>query len=58
MPLIQVKYATPKDANQNLAGAIAAKASALAAEYLHKDPQVTAVIAERVPAENWFCAGR
>jgi 4-oxalocrotonate tautomerase len=56
MPLIQVKYATPKGAEQNLA--IAAKASALAAEHLHKDPQVTAVIAERVPAENWFCAGR
>src|SRR5215469_14160700 len=58
MPLIQVKYATSKGADQALAGAIAAKASALAAAYLHKDPQVTAVIAERVPAENWFCAGQ
>jgi 4-oxalocrotonate tautomerase len=55
MPLIQVKYGSPQKADRN---AIAAKASALAAEFLHKDPKVTAVIVEQVPAEDWFCGGR
>jgi 4-oxalocrotonate tautomerase len=59
MPLIQVKYASPQhDKSGDLAAAIAAKASALAAEHLGKDPKVTAVIVENVPAENWFAAGR
>jgi 4-oxalocrotonate tautomerase len=57
MPLIQVKYATPKH-DKDLTATIAAKASALAAEHLGKDPKVTAVIVENVPAENWFAAGR
>ena len=57
MPLIQVKYASPQH-DEDLAAAIAAKASALAAEHLGKDPKVTAVIVENVPAENWFAAGR
>jgi len=56
MPLIQLKYAASN--GQNLTATLAAKASALAAEFLHKDPAVTAVIVEEVPADRWFCAGR
>lgn len=60
MPLIQVKYAAQTDGEpgNHLAATVASKASALAAEFLHKDPQVTAVIAEEVPPDRWFCAGR
>jgi 4-oxalocrotonate tautomerase len=61
MPLIQVKYATPRADHakrQELSAGIAAKASALAAQVLHKDPKVTAVVVENVPADQWFCGGR
>jgi 4-oxalocrotonate tautomerase len=60
MPLIQAKYATqPGNAGRkDLPMVIAAKATALAAEFLRKEPAVTAVIAEEIPADRWFCAGR
>jgi len=58
MPLIQVKYAAPQRQDKNLAVAIAAKATALAADVLHKDRKVTAVIVDEVAPERWFCAGR
>jgi len=62
MPLIQLKFATPQhnsDARSKaLVPTLAAQASALAAEFLRKDPKVTAVIVEEVKAESWFCAGR
>ena len=58
MPLIQVKYAAAQSPDKNLAAAIAAKATALAAGVLHKDPKVTAVIVEEVAPERWFCGGR
>jgi len=40
-----------------LAAEIAATATRLSAEILHKDPKVTAVIAEEVPGERRFCGG-
>lgn len=57
MPIIQVKYSTSKS-GQDLPARIAAAASRLAAEDLRKDPQVTAVTVEPVPADGWFCGGR
>lgn len=56
MPIIQVKYSTPK-AEAGLVQAIAAAASRLSAQHLRKDPAVTAVTVEPVPAENWFAGG-
>lgn len=57
MPIIQVKYSTPKP-RPGLVGEIAATASRLSAEHLRKDPKVTAVTVEAVAAEAWFCGGR
>lgn len=54
MPIIQVKYSTPKS---SLVPQIAAAASRLAAQHLRKNPQVTAVTVEAVAAENWFAGG-
>ena len=56
MPIIQVKYSTPKVA-AGLVKEIAAAASRLSAQYLRKDPAVTAVTVEPVPAETWFAGG-
>lgn len=56
MPIIQVKYSTP-NAKPGLAPQIAAAASRLSAQHLRKDPDVTAVTVEAVPAENWFAGG-
>jgi 4-oxalocrotonate tautomerase len=57
MPIITVKYATPRPAAGQKA-AIAAAASELAANVLHKDPKVTAVVVEAVDPADWFCGGR
>jgi 4-oxalocrotonate tautomerase len=57
MPMIQVKYSTPQR-REGLEAAVAAKASALSAQFLGKDPAVTAVTVEDVPAHRWFCGGR
>lgn len=36
---------------------MAATATQLGAEILRKDPKVTAVAVDEVPARNWFCGG-
>jgi 4-oxalocrotonate tautomerase len=56
MPLVQVKDTTARS-RPGLAAEIAATATRLSAEILHKDPKVTAVIAEEVPGERRFCGG-
>lgn len=56
MPIIQVKYSTPKQAS-GLVNEIAAAASRLAAQQLRKNPEVTAVTVESIAAENWFAGG-
>jgi len=57
MPIITVKYATPRPAAGQKA-AIAAAASDLAARVLHKDPKVTAVVVESIDSADWYCGGR
>jgi 4-oxalocrotonate tautomerase len=57
MPIIQVKYSTPQK-TPGLEAKIAAKAAALSAEILGKDPAVTAVVVDQVPGDRWFCGGR
>jgi len=56
MPIIQVKYSTPRP-RAGLVAEIAAAANRLSTEQLHKDPKATAVTVEPVPAEAWFCGG-
>lgn len=56
MPIIQVKYSTPAE-RPGLVADIAAAASRLSAQHLRKDPAVTAVTVESVPAGNWFAGG-
>lgn len=56
MPMIQIKFAAPAVTEPE--AAIAARAAALAATHLGKDPSVTAVLVERADPANWFCAGR
>jgi 4-oxalocrotonate tautomerase len=56
MPIIQVKYSTP-NAKSGLVPQIAAAASRLAAQFLRKNPDLTAVTVEAVPAETWFAGG-
>jgi 4-oxalocrotonate tautomerase len=56
MPMITVRYVTPKDAPE-MPGKIAALASHLAAEQLKKDPKVTAVLVEGADPKGWFVAG-
>ena len=55
MPMIQIRYATPTGSDQT--AAIVAEASRLSAEYLGKDPMVTAVLAEPADPTRWFCGG-
>jgi 4-oxalocrotonate tautomerase len=57
MPLIQIKYSTPKS-RPGLVKDIATTANRLSSEFLRKDPSVTAVVAEEIPAERWFCGNR
>lgn len=57
MPIIQVKYSTPKEKTAGLVNEIAAAASRLSAQHLRKDPAVTAVTVEPVPGTNWFAGG-
>lgn len=56
MPLITVRYATSKT-SPSLKADVAALASSLAAEILHKDPKVTAVIVDSADPANWFAGG-
>ncbi len=56
MPIIQVKYSTPKQAS-GLVKQIAAAASRLSAQHLRKNPEVTAVTVEAIAADSWFAGG-
>jgi 4-oxalocrotonate tautomerase len=56
MPIITVKYATSRPAT-GLKAAVARTASELAANVLHKDPKITAVVVEAVDPADWFCGG-
>lgn len=56
MPLITVRYATSRSAT-GLEAAIAQAATELAANLLHKDPKVTAVLVEPADPAAWFCGG-
>jgi len=55
--MITVRYVTPK-ATPELRPRIAALAARLSAEYLGKDPAVTAVLVEPADPESWFIAGK
>jgi 4-oxalocrotonate tautomerase len=56
MPIITVKYSTPR-AQSGLKAKVASAASELSAGVLHKDPKITAVVAEAVDPSDWFCGG-
>ena len=56
MPFITVRYATSRSAT-GLKDAIAEAARELAANVLHKDPKVTAVLVEAADPADWFCGG-
>ena len=56
MPYIHVQVSgTPDDA---LAARVAAQAMDLTASLLGKDPRLTAVVVDFIPAARWFIAGR
>jgi 4-oxalocrotonate tautomerase len=57
MPMITVTYAT-KRSEAGLKAGLAQAASDLAAQILHKDPKVTAVLVQAADPGDWFCAGR
>ena len=57
MPMITVRYVTPNQ-RPELRREIAILASRMAAEHLHKDPNVTAVLVEPADGAGWFVAGR
>jgi 4-oxalocrotonate tautomerase len=57
MPMITVRYVTPQN-RPELRREIADLAARLAAEHLHKDPKVTAVLVEPADGAGWFVAGR
>jgi 4-oxalocrotonate tautomerase len=52
MPMITVRYSSPK--RGQLTTAVARATNALSAEFLHKDPTVTAVVVEEIDPANWF----
>lgn len=56
MPFIHVRYSTPteRDLRQPLASLVTEKT----AKILGKNPELTAVVVEQVPASAWFIAGR
>ncbi|MDP9149587.1 MAG: 4-oxalocrotonate tautomerase family protein [Myxococcota bacterium] len=56
MPMITVAIAAEPD--DRLAREVAEKASALTAQWLGKDPNVTAVAVEFIAPKHWFIAGR
>jgi 4-oxalocrotonate tautomerase len=57
MPMITISYAGGRS-EPALKGAVAQAATELAAELLHKDPKVTAVLVQAVDPCDWFIAGR
>jgi len=56
MPYIHVQISGASE--PELAARVAATATALTAELLGKDPAVTAVVVDFVPATQWFIGGR
>lgn len=59
MPMIQIKFApAPATPQEGIEPRIAAAASRLSADWLGKDPGVTAVLVERVDPAIWYCGGR
>lgn len=56
MPLITLRYTTEKT-SPTLKADLVTAASGLAAEILHKDPKVTAVIVEAADPADWFAGG-
>jgi len=56
MPYIHVQVSGPSD--PTLAARVAQAATALTAELLGKDPAVTAVAVDFIPAAQWFIGGQ
>lgn len=56
MPFIDVKYSTPLE--RDLRQEIAAFLTESTGRVLRKNPEITAVRVEQVPASNWFVAGK
>ena len=56
MPMITVAYATSRS-EAGLKAAVAQAAIDLAAQVLHKDSKVTAVLVQAVDPADWFCSG-
>jgi 4-oxalocrotonate tautomerase len=56
MPIITVRYAT-SGRKDGLKAAVALAASDLAANLLHKDPKITAVLVEAADPADWYCGG-
>ena len=56
MPFIHVRYSTPTE--RDLRQPIATLVTDTTARVLGKNPELTAVVVEQVPAPTWFIAGR
>lgn len=56
MPIIQIKFSA-MSSDPQLPERVATEAIRLTAEVLRKNPDLTAVTVEPVPAERWFVAG-
>ncbi|QNA84692.1 4-oxalocrotonate tautomerase [Sphingomonas sp. So64.6b] len=57
MPIITVKFATPRHTG-DFEAAIASEVAELSSSLLKKNPSLTAVVVERVPANAWYVAGQ
>jgi len=56
MPFIHVRYSTPVD--RDLRQPLAALVTETTAKILGKNPELTSVAVEQVPAASWFIAGK
>ena len=56
MPFIHVRYSTPVD--RDLRQPLAALVTETTAKVLGKNPELTSVAVEQVPAASWFIAGK
>jgi 4-oxalocrotonate tautomerase len=56
MPMITVRYSSPQ--RKDLATVVGQAANALSAEFLHKDPTVTAVVVEEIDPAKWLISNR
>jgi len=55
MPILDVKFSSPID--RDLRAAVASTLSEITARVLHKKPELTAVVVERVDPAGWFVGG-